>query len=59
MSGPDPDRNVWGGGGGDTYIIDYTMELPFMNKYTFTAGGGGGGEEKTGHKRDGRRDRSV
>ena len=58
MSGPDPDRNVWGGGGGDTYIIDYTMELTFMNKYTFTAGGGGG-EEKTGHKRYGRRDRSV
>jgi hypothetical protein len=45
VSGPDPDRNVWGGGGGDTYIIDYTMELPFMNKYTFTAGGGGGGGE--------------
>jgi hypothetical protein len=39
-------ERVGGGGGGDTYIIDYTMELPFMNKYTFTAGGGGGGRRK-------------
>ena len=52
-------ERVGGGGGGDTYIIDYTMELTFMNKYTFTAGGGGGGEDKTGTKKYGRRDRSV
>ena len=43
-----PRQERVGEGGGRRHLyIDYTMELTFMKRYTFTAGGGGGGEDRT------------